>query len=43
MLLDFCDGFPCLNGGECIATSRGPMCECKTGYHGKVCENGENN
>ncbi|KAG8193397.1 hypothetical protein JTE90_012197 [Oedothorax gibbosus] len=37
---DHCErGNPCLNGGACISTDAGPVCDCRrTDYEGDLCE-----
>ena len=33
-----CDGNPCVNGGNCIGSGDGFVCNCESGYRGVYCE-----
>ena len=42
-LVDPCEGFPCKNGGTCVADGETYVCRCESGYEGPTCEQeGEN-
>uniref|UniRef100_A0A8B9Q455 p-selectin n=1 Tax=Apteryx owenii TaxID=8824 RepID=A0A8B9Q455_APTOW len=36
-----CQPFPCSQRGECVETIGNYSCECRPGFHGRDCENGE--